>query len=249
MAPQPDGPQVSVVIPVFEEASIVLEATLDLCNKLEGLGPPFADYEVLLAENGSTDATPRMLRELAAANPRVRWLHEDQPNYGRALKRGILEARGRLVICDEIDLCDTAFYRRALPLLEQGVDLVVGSKAMPGADDARPLVRRLATRVINTLLWVATGFSGTDTHGLKAFRRERLVEVARACRVDRDLFASEFVIRAERMGRVVREIPIALREKRPPSVQLLRRVPRVLKGLVELGWAIRGPRCVQKSRV
>jgi glycosyltransferase involved in cell wall biosynthesis len=248
MAPQPDGPQVSVVIPVFEEASIVLEATLDLCNKLEELGPPLADYEVLLAENGSTDATPRMLRELAAANSRVRWLHEDQPNYGRALKRGILEARGRLVICDEIDLCDTAFYRRALPLLEQGVDLVVGSKAMLGADDRRPLVRRLATRVINTLLWVATGFSGTDTHGLKAFRRERLVEVARACRVDRDLFASEFVIRAERMGRVVREIPIALREKRPPSVRLLRRVPRVLKGLVELGWAIRGPGGIQKSR-
>jgi glycosyltransferase involved in cell wall biosynthesis len=248
MAAQPDGPQVSVVIPVFDEASIVREATLELCRKLEELGPPLQDYEILLAENGSTDETPRVLRELAAANPRVRWLHEDQPNYGRALKRGILEARGRLVICDEIDLCDADFYRRALPLLEQGVDLVVGSKAMPGADDARPLVRRLATRVINTLLWVATGFAGTDTHGLKAFRRERLFEVARACRVDRDLFASELVIRAGRMGRVIREIPIALREKRPPSVRLLRRIPRVLKGLVELGWAIRGPRRAQKSR-
>jgi hypothetical protein len=152
------------------------------------------------------------------------------------------------VICDEIDLCDAEFYRRALPLLEQGVDLVVGSKAMPGADDGRPVVRRLATRVINTLLWVATGFAGTDTHGLKAFRRERLCEVARACRVDRDLFASELVIRAGRMGRVIREIPIALREKRPPSVRLLRRIPRVLKGLVQLGWAIRGPHRLQKSR-
>jgi hypothetical protein len=41
------------------------------------------------------------------------------------------------------------------------------------------------------------------------------------------------------MGRDVREIPIALEEKRPPSIKLLRRVPRVLKGLVQLGWAIR----------
>ena len=57
--------------------------------------------------------------------------------------------------------------------------------------------------------------------------------------VDRDLFASEFVIRAQRMGRDVREIPIALHEKRPPSTALLRRVPRVLKGLVKLGWTIR----------
>ena len=110
---------------------------------------------------------------------------------------------------------------------------------MKGANDERPVVRRLATRVITVLLRIATGFRGTDTHGLKAFRRERLTEVARACVVDRDLFASEFVIRAQRMGRDVREIPIALQEKRPPSTALLRRVPRVLKGLFRLGWAIR----------
>jgi len=63
--------------------------------------------------------------------------------------------------------------------------------------------------------------------------------VARACVVERDLFASEFVIRAQRTGRNVREIPIALHEKRPPSIQLFRRVPRVLKGLIQLGWTIR----------
>jgi len=117
--------------------------------------------------------------------------------------------------------------------------MVVGSKAMKGANDSRPWVRRVATRVINLLLRVATGFRGTDTHGLKAFKRERLTDVARACVVERDLFASEFVIRAQRMGRDVREIPIALHEKRPPSTALLRRVPRVLKGLIELGWTIR----------
>src|SRR5206468_6930201 len=102
--------------------------------------------------------------------------------------------------------------------------------AMKGANDDRPWIRRTATRVINLLLRVSTGFRGTDTHGLKAFRRERLVDVARACVVERDLFASELVIRAQRMGRVVREIPIALREKRPPSTHLFRRVPHVLRG-------------------
>ncbi|HEX9578864.1 MAG TPA: glycosyltransferase family 2 protein, partial [Myxococcales bacterium] len=139
----------------------------------------------------------------------------------------------------EIDLCDVGFYQRALPLLEEGADLVVGSKAMKGADDRRPWMRRTATRVITLLLRLATGFRGTDTHGLKAFKRERLVEVARACVVERDLFASEFVIRAQRMGRLVREIPIRLHEKRPPSTHLFRRVPRVLKGLIKLGWTIR----------
>lgn len=239
MTAPPKAPQVSVVIPVFDEAALVREAAAELCRKLDALDGALRDYELVLAENGSTDATPRLLAELAGENPRVRWLHEDEPNYGRALRRGILEARGRWVICDEIDLCDVDFYRRALPLLEAGMDLVVGSKAMTGADDGRPWIRRVATRVINALLWLATGFQGTDTHGLKAFRRDRLEEVVRACRADRDLFASELVIRAARMGRAIREIPIALREKRPPSVQLVRRVPRVLKGLLALAWALR----------
>jgi len=212
------------------------ECTRELRRKLDALG---WEYEIVLAENGSRDGTQDLLREIAREDPRVRWFHEEQPNYGRALKRGILEARGRVVICDEIDLCDVGFYQRALPLIAEGADLVVGSKAMRGADDGRPWIRRAATRTINALLRLTTGFRGTDTHGLKAFVRERLEPVVRACTVERDLFASELVIRAQRSGRDVREIPIALREKRPPSVQLLRRVPRVLKGLIQLGWAIR----------
>ena len=227
---------ISIVIPVFNEAGIVRAAATELSGKLDALG---WDYEIIFAENGSRDATPQILAELALANPRLRFVHEDEPNYGRALKRGILETRGDRVICDEIDLCDVDFYQRALPLLEAGADLVVGSKAMKGSDDLRPLVRRVATRVITLLLRAATGFRGTDTHGLKAFRRDRLIDVARACVVERDLFASELVIRAQRMGREVREIPIALEEKRPPGINLLRRVPRVLKGLLQLGWTIR----------
>ncbi len=125
---------ISIVIPVYNEARIVREAAVELCRKLDELG---WRYELILAENGSRDGTLRILEELAAGVPGVRWLHEEEPNYGRALKRGILEARGKIVICDEIDLCDTEFYQRALPLLEQGADLVVGSKAMKGANDAR----------------------------------------------------------------------------------------------------------------
>jgi glycosyltransferase involved in cell wall biosynthesis len=227
---------ISIVIPVYNEARIVREAVLELTKKLDALA---WDYELILTENGSRDGTLQILEELSASLSRVRHLHGDEANYGRALKRGILEARGEQVICDEIDLCDVSFYERALPMLSQGVDLVVGSKAMAGADDERPLMRRTATRIITILLRITTGFKGTDTHGLKAFRRERLIDVARVCVVERDLFASELVIRAARMGRVVREIPIALREKRPPSTNLFRRVPNVLKGLLKLGWVIR----------
>src|SRR6185436_405794 len=151
-----------------------------------GLGQRQLDYEVIFAENGSKDRTPQILAELCAGNSRLRWFHNETPNYGSALKRGIGEARGDIVICDEIDLCDFAFYDAALPRLDH-VDMVVGSKAARGASDQRPVIRRLATWGLNSTLRVTLGFKGTDTHGLKAFRRTSLLPVIDKCVVDMDV--------------------------------------------------------------
>ncbi|NRD48594.1 glycosyltransferase family 2 protein [Corallococcus sp. AB004] len=227
----------SVVIPVYNEESIIAQAAEELRQGLDARG---LDYEIIFAENGSRDATPRLLEELCAKNPRLRWFHSETPNYGVALKAGILKAQGTYVVCDEIDLCDLTFYDAALPRLERGeADMVVGSKAAKGASDQRPLIRRAATRVHNKLLRVALGFQGTDTHGLKAFRREALLPVIQKCVVDMDVFASEFVIRAWREGLNVMEIPIQLHEKRQPSIHLFKRVPNVLKNVGKLFYVIR----------
>ena len=178
--------------------------------------------------------------ELSVKHPQVSIHSLGAPDYGRALKEGILRARGEFVLCDEIDLCDTDFYQRALEVLEPDqADLVVGSKVMEGADDRRGIMRHTATLVINGMLRVLVGFHGTDTHGLKAFRKERLLGTVERCQLTRDLFASEFVIRAERMGRKVVEIPVHIVEKRPPSVNLIKRVPKVLRDIARLTYAIR----------
>lgn len=227
----------SVVIPVYNEESIIAQAAEELRQGLDARG---LDYEIIFAENGSRDSTPLLLEELCSKNPRLRWFHSETPNYGVALKAGILKAQGTYVVCDEIDLCDLSFYDAALPRLERGeADMVVGSKAAKGASDQRPLIRRAATRVHNKLLRVALGFQGTDTHGLKAFRREALLPVIQKCVVDMDVFASEFVIRAWREGLRVMEIPIQLHEKRQPSIHLFKRVPNVLKNVGKLFYVIR----------
>jgi hypothetical protein len=83
------------------------------------------------------------------------------------------------------------------------------------------------------------GFRGTDTHGLKAFRRLALIDTVRACLVDKDVFASELVIRADRGGIRTREVPVHVIEKRPPSINLFKRVPNVMKNVAKLTWAIR----------
>lgn len=230
-------PRVSIIIPVYNEEAILQTAVVDLIDRLGAFDWP---YELVLAENGSSDRTVAIGEELSSRFPEVSIRSLGAPNYGEALKQGILRATGEFVICDEIDLCDTDFYRRALAILETNeAEMVVGSKTMAGASDERPILRHAATLVVNGMLRVATGFKGTDTHGLKAFRRAPVVEVARQCLVDKDLFASELVIRAERNGIRIKEIPVRVLEKRPPSIHLFRRVPNVLKNMAKLFVAIR----------
>jgi glycosyltransferase involved in cell wall biosynthesis len=230
-----EAPEVSIVIPVYNEEAILHAAVVDL---REQLGRHALTYEIVLAENGSTDRTVAIAAELHRRYPEVRYLSAGEPNYGKALRAGILDARGELVICDEIDLCDVDFSLKARALLRGGADLVVGSKLIQGADDARPWLRHAASVVYTALLRGLLGFPGTDTHGPKAFRRARLLPIVSACVVDRDVFASELVIRAYRSGLSVREIPIRVLEKRPPSINLLRRVPNVVKNLYRLTRAV-----------
>lgn len=231
------APHVSIVIPVYNEEGILQGSVLELQQKLKPFG---WSYEILLCENGSRDRTVEIGKNLEAEHPEVRMLSIGQPNYGLAMKTGILEAKGTFVICDEIDLCDTEFYARALALLERSdTEFVVGSKAMVGSNDQRPMFRRLATRVYNGMLRAVCQYSGTDTHGLKAFRRDALTETARRCVLDRDVFASEFVIRAHREGKKVLEIPFTVREKRPPSINLIKRVPHVVKSVARLAISVR----------
>ncbi|HVY40573.1 MAG TPA: glycosyltransferase family 2 protein [Polyangia bacterium] len=231
------APHVSIVIPVYNEEGLLRGSVLELEDKMRRFGWP---YELLLCENGSRDRTVELGKELEAEHPQVRMISIGKPNYGLAMKQGILEARGTFVICDEIDLLDTEFYARAMALLERSdTDLVVGSKAMVGSNDQRPLFRRAATRVYNGMLRAVCQFPGTDTHGLKAFRREVLLETARRCVLDRDVFASEFVIRAHREGKRVLEIPFTVREKRPPSINLFKRVPHVVRSVAKLAVSVR----------
>ncbi|MBI3178431.1 MAG: glycosyltransferase family 2 protein [Deltaproteobacteria bacterium] len=231
-------PELSVVIPVYNEEAILDTAVRALCSRLDRQA---WRYEIILAENGSLDQTVAIARGLAQELSAVQVLHIGAPNYGRALKSGILAARGEWIVCDEIDLGDVGFYSAAHAELKGGADLVVGSKRHPESVDGRPWVRRQGTTAVNALLRLALGFRGTDTHGLKAFWRERLRPVVEACVVEHNLFASELVIRAERAGLTVHELPLKLREIRPPSVGLLRRVPRVVADLGRLFYALRRP--------
>jgi glycosyltransferase involved in cell wall biosynthesis len=235
--PDSPAPHLSIVIPVYNEEAILRTAIVDLQDRL---GPLDWDYEIIIAENGSRDKTAELAHTLSARYSQLRSLSVGEPNYGKALRAGILAARGTFVICEEIDLCDTDFHQAAVLELESGrTDMVIGSKLIAGAMDQRPMLRHVASIAYTGLLRGLLGFRGTDTHGLKAFRREAILPIVEACVADRDVFASELVIRTYRAKKRVVEIPIRILEKRPPSINLFKRVPNVLTNLAKLTWAIR----------
>ena len=234
----PEDIDLSIVIPVYNEEAILERALRGLVAEVRSLERPF---EILLCANGCVDETIPIATELMETfAPEIKVIKCPEPDYGAALRLGIQSSRGQIVLCDEIDLCDVDFYRRALRRIDHDeCDMVVGSKAMRGSRDKRPFTRRAATRVINGMLWVGLGFEGTDTHGLKAFRRKTLIPVVERCVIGKDLFASELVIRAERGGLRIQEIPIELEEQRSPAIHLFNRVPRVLKDMGKLIYTIR----------
>ncbi len=225
----------SILIPVFNEEEILESSTTDIVRQLEGIKK---DYELLLCENGSKDKTIEIAGKLKKKYKPVDYVSIDEPNYGKALQKGIASAKYEKVVVFEIDFYNLDFLRDSIVLLDE-YDMVVGSKRAPGAHDKRPWIRRFITWGFNTALKILLGFKGTDTHGLKALKRSKLLDIVMACRVFNNLFATEFVIRAEKAGLKIKELPADVEELRDARVGVLARVPKALKNLLKLVYVIR----------
>ena len=223
-------PSVSVVIPVHNEADYLPPAIERLFVELASVD---ADVDVLLAENGSTDGTAEVGRGLGEQYPALSVLELPTPDYGAAMRAGFLRATGDWVVNFDIDYFSGEFLDAALSHDE--ADIVLGSKRAPGSDDRRTWFRRFATWGFNVLLRTILGSRVSDTHGMKALRRTTVQQIAPAVVSTTDLFDTELVIRAERAGSAIVEIPVVVEELRTSKSQLWKRVPRTVRGL----WRIR----------
>jgi glycosyltransferase involved in cell wall biosynthesis len=231
------APQVSVVMPAFNEAEILATTVKSVVEGLEVRGRAF---EVIVVENGSTDGTLAIARQLAEEYPSLRIEHRPEADYGRALRAGLLSAEGDAVVNFDTDYFDLDFLEAAVAqvLAPGGPAIVVGSKRGEGANDKRDPIRKLATLVFSTILRVVFGLKVSDTHGIKAMQREVVEPYARICTFGQDLFDTELILRVERAGLRTAEIPVEVRELRQARSTFVTRVPRTLRGLCRLRWAL-----------
>ncbi len=227
---------ISIVLPAFNEATMLETTVRTVVEGFRARGGPF---EVHVVENGSTDDTAAVARRLAGAWPEVQVASLGYADYGDALRAGLLASTGDAAVIFDVDYYDLAFAAAALDALDASADptgpvVVVGSKRAPGAQDERTMLRRLATAIFSGILRRLFGLSLSDTHGMKVVSLAALRPIVAECRCGADLFDTELIIRAERAGLRVAEIPVVVRELRPSRTSILRRVPRTLGGIIRL---------------
>lgn len=227
---------VTVVLPARNEVAL-LGSTVSAIHA--GLVERKLSFEIVVVENGSSDGTAALAHELAAAFPGLRVLARFEADYGAALAAGFAAARGSAVVSFDVDYFDMDFLDQALTALGRGdVAVVVASKRCEGAEDDRPVVRRVLTWGFTTLLHRLVDMPVSDAHGIKAFARIPLEPVIASCELRGSLFDVEMVVRAGRRGLASLEVPASVREIRPCRSPVWRRSIEGLVGALRLRAAL-----------
>jgi glycosyltransferase involved in cell wall biosynthesis len=233
------APSLTIIMPAHNEETLLESSVRQV---VDGLSRMESASDVLIVENGSTDATADIADRLARSCPSIQVATVTRADYGEAICQGLLRAQGDLVALFDVDYYDFEFLARAVALMRgadgNGADIVVGVKRGEGADDTRPALRRWCTAVFAEMLRLGFGLGVVDTHGMKLMRRSAVAPLVGECVSRKDLFDTELIIRAQQCGLSIAEIPVTVRELRPSRSSIARRALRSVVPLAKLRVAL-----------
>ena len=206
---------ISVVIPAFDESDRIARTLRETDGAMAAFGSP---YEIVLVDDGSGDDTLARAQEAAGDLDHVRLVHmERNAGKGWALVRGAQLAHGDLVMFMDADLDvhprQLAILHRAL--VEDGADVVIGSKLHPSSQIAYPLRRRLLSLGYYVLVRALFRLPVHDTQtGLKLYRRAVLEQIVPRLLVKRFAHDLEALVNAHRLGFRIVEVPVVVTQER-----------------------------------
>jgi glycosyltransferase involved in cell wall biosynthesis len=210
-----NGPELSIVVPAYNEEARI-EPTLERVR--EWLSARGEAAEVLVVDDGSRDATPRVVErevERYRESGLALRLLGDGANHGKgaSVRTGMLAARGRVALFTDADLSSPIEEAPKLldPIRAGAAAVAIGSrgldKSMIGVH--QPAGRELAGRAFNLVMRVATGLPFKDTQcGFKAFRRDAARAVFSRVRIERFGFDVEALYVARKLGYATLEVPV-----------------------------------------
>jgi glycosyltransferase involved in cell wall biosynthesis len=227
---------IDVVVPVFDEQSTLAANVAVLTGYLER-ELPFR-WRVTIADNASTDDTPRIAAELAAAHPDVHHLRLERKGRGHALRTAWLASPGDVVSYMDVDLSTNleSFLPLVAPIVSGHSELAIGSRLARQARVRRRIKRELLSRGYNAIVHTAfrSGFSDAQC-GFKAIRADVARLLVPHVVDDSWFFDTELLLLAERNGMRIHEVPVDWIEDLDSRVDLPSTIADDLRGL----WRVR----------
>lgn len=202
--------EISIVIPAYNEE---VRIGMTLVRTLEYLRARHPSSEVLVVDDGSRDGTVNVVEEIAQTDPSVRVLRQPQNRgKGAAVRRGVMEARGKVVLFMDADLATPVEELDTLLVyLHRGYRVVIGSRGLAESDirQRQPPGRELMGRVFNLLVRsvLLGGFKDTQC-GFKLFDRDAARELFTRQKLDGFAFDVEVLLIAKELGYRIAEVPV-----------------------------------------
>ena len=232
-------PVLDVVVPVFNEERDLEPSVRRLHAHLRDTFP--YPFRITVADNASTDDTPRIAARLAAELPETQWLRLAEKGRGRALHAAWSESRAPVLAYVDVDLSTdlTALLPLVAPLISGHSDIAIGTRLARGSRVVRGPKREAISRCYNALLrsTLAVGFSDAQC-GFKAVRRDVAERLLPLVQDSGWFFDTELLVIAERAGLRIHEVPVDWVDDPDSRVDLLSTALADLRGIARIGRAL-----------
>jgi dolichyl-phosphate beta-glucosyltransferase len=243
------APQLAVIVPAYNEADRMPPTLRRLHEYLSA--QPYT-WSVTVVSDGSRDETEAIVRAFAAEHPGFGVIAY-QPNRGKgyAVRRGMLEVEGELLLFSDADLAaPIEEVEKLLPMIEQGYRIAIGSRPLKESrlEVRQPLYRELLGRAFNFAVQTLAVRGIRDTQcGFKLFTRDVARDVFERCKLDGFSFDFEALMIARDLGYTIAEVPIRWSHQEGSKVSLLRDGPRMLRDLIRLRLLGRSKRLAPRA--
>ncbi|MEN6610327.1 MAG: dolichyl-phosphate beta-glucosyltransferase [Methanoregulaceae archaeon] len=226
-----------MIIPVYNDRESLMRA---IPISLEVLSRVTDQFELIIAEDGSTDGSTEFARDYAMRDTRVCLLHNDaRQGRGKALNNAIRAATGDIVGYFDVDLAtDTEHLKELVSSIEAGYDIATGSRLMPDSDIVRSGKREIASRSYNFLVRLILRSKLRDHQcGFKAFNRNKILPLLPKTQSNHWFWDTEILVRGQKEGFSIREFPVRWRQGKGTTVQR-RDITEMGTAILKLWWQI-----------
>ena len=224
--------RLTIIVPVYNEEEVLWQNAETLAE-IAGRAVGDDNWQFQFVDNGSVDRTGEILDKIATRWPATRVITLEHPNFGEALRTGLLASETEWCYVTPIDEADLPFAAWSWANRDR-YDVIIGSKRADPTLNHQHWFRRILSWGMNSFFQVMFRFTGSETHGAKFLRTHTVRPHAEKCVMRRGQFDSELVLRAFRAGLRIVEVPTPYYDQRPPRNLMITKISRNLVDIFRL---------------